>query len=60
MKDKLVQFKKSYITLSELEQLLDEHQSYESFANALFELIQVELIKPVRSAGQTPQMHSIF
>lgn len=56
MNDKLVQFKKSYITLSELEQLLDKHQSYESFANAVLQLVKDQLIQPVKSAGQTPQM----
>ena len=56
MNDKLVQFKKSYITLSELEQLLDKHQSYDSFANAVLQLVKDQLIQPVKSAGQTPQM----
>lgn len=46
MKDKLMQFKKSYITFSELEQLLDEHQTFESFAIAVLELVEAQFIQP--------------
>lgn len=56
MRDKLMQFKKSYITFSELQHLLDEHQTYESFAMAILELVEAQLLQPVKSAGQTPQM----
>ncbi|WP_391203288.1 Wadjet anti-phage system protein JetD domain-containing protein [Psychrobacillus sp. L4] len=56
MRDKLMEFKKSYITLSELERLLSDHQTYELFAKAVLELVEAQLLQPVKSAGQTPQI----
>lgn len=56
MNNKLMQYKRSYITLSDLEHLLGEHQTYETFARTVLELVEGQLLQPVKSAGQTPQI----
>lgn len=51
MKDKLMHYNKTFITLHELEQLMGEARTYEQFAQMILSLQQEGSLQPVKSAG---------
>ena len=55
MKDQLIQFKKAFITLSELEEIVGRPETFEEFAILVQQLIDENLLLPVKSSGQTAQ-----
>lgn len=55
MKDQLIQFKKAFITLAELEKIAGRPETYEQFAELVQQLLDEQLLQPVKNAGQTSQ-----
>lgn len=60
MKDQLLQFKKTFITLAELEQIVGRPETYEQFAAIVQDLVNEQLLQPVRNSGNPPQSPQLY
>lgn len=59
MENQLIQFKGTFITLSQLEEMVGRPETYEEFAGIVQQLVERNVLQPVKSAGltiQTPKL----
>lgn len=59
LENQLIQFKGTFITLSQLEEMVGRPETYEEFAEIVQQLVERNVLQPVKSAGltiQTPRL----
>lgn len=55
VENQLIQFKGTFITLSQLEEMVGRPETYEEFAEIVQQLVERNVLQPVKSAGLTTQ-----